>query len=97
MGDRLVEQINQSILNMLRGLVDKGGDWEECLQHSFTNIEQPSMQQLTSLHNYEILFGFNPPPLNLQTATTVSHQDPYSYSSRLQEKLLELRELISGS
>jgi len=96
MGDGLVERMNRSIINMLRGLVDKGGDWEEHLQ-LLLYLYRTSKHATTGLSPYEILFGSNPPPLNLPAATTVSHRDPHSYSSRLKGKLLELRELVEAN
>jgi len=43
------------------------------------------------------MFGSNPSPLNLPTAGSVPHQDPHGYSSCLQGKLLELRELVEAN
>ena len=93
MGDGLVERMNRSILNMLRGLVDKEGDWEEHLQ-LLLYLYRTTKHATTGLSPHEILFGSNPTPLNLPTADTVSHRDPHNYSSQLQGRLLELKELV---
>ena len=53
------------------------------------------MQQPASLH--EILFGFKLPPLDLPTAGNISHRNPHSYSSELQGKLVEMRELVQSN
>lgn len=96
MGDGLVERMNRSILNLLRGLVEKEGDWEEHLQ-LLLYVYRTTKHATTGLSPYEILFGSNPPPLHLPTAGKISHQDPADYSHRLQGKLLELRELVEAN
>ena len=93
MGDGLVEWMDRS---MLRGLVDREGKWEEHLQ-LLLYLYRTTKDATTSLSPYEILFGSNPPPLNLPTAGTVSHRDPQNYSSHLQGKLIELRELVESN
>ena len=45
----------------------------------------------------EVLFGSNPPPLNIPTSGMISQLDPTDYSSCLQRKLLELRELFKAT
>ena len=66
MGDGLVERMNRSILNLLRGLVEKEGDWEEHLQ-LLLYVYRTTKHATTGLSPYEILFGSNPPPLHLPT------------------------------
>ena len=46
---------------------------------------------------HEWLFGSNLPPLNLQAAGILSHRDPVGYSSHLQGKVVELRELAEAN
>jgi len=82
MGDGLVEQINQSILNLLRGLVDREGDWKEHLQ-ILSYLYRTTKHATTGLSPYEVLFGLNQPPLNIPTADTLLHRDPTMYSSQL--------------
>ena len=96
MGDGLVERMNRSILNMLRSLVDREGEWEEHLQ-PLLYIYRTTQHATTGLSPYEILFGSNPPPLDLPTAGNISHRDQHSYSSKLQGKLVELRELVQSN
>ena len=96
MGDGLVERMNRSILNLLRGLVEKKGDWEEHLQ-LLLYLYRTTKHATTGFSPYEILFGSNPPPLNIPTSGVISHLDPSDYSSRLQGKLLELRELVEAN
>jgi len=96
MGDGLVERMNRSILNLLRGLVDKEEDWEEHLQ-LLLYLYRTTKHATTGLSPYETLFGSNPPPLNIPTSGIISHLDPGDYSSMLQGKLLELRELVEAN
>ena len=43
------------------------------------------------------MFGSNPRPLNLPIAGMLLHGEPATYSSQLQGKLLELRELVKSN
>ena len=88
--------MNRSILNLLRGLVEKEGDWEDHLQ-LLLYLYRTTKHATTGLSPYEILLGSNPPPLNIPTSGIISHLDPPDYSSRLQSKLLELRELVEAN
>ena len=96
MGDGLVERMNRSILNLLRGLVQQEGDWEEQLQ-SLLYVYRTTKHATTGLSPYEILFGSNPPPLYLPSTENITHQEPADYSHCLQRKLLELRELVEAN
>ena len=96
MGDGLVERMNRSILNLLRGLVQQEGDWEEQLQ-SLLYVYRTTKHATTGLSPYEILFGSNPPPLYLPNTENITHQEPADYSHCLQRKLLELRELVEAN
>lgn len=51
----------------------------------------------TSFSPDEILFSFNPPSLDFPTLGNISQKDPHSYSSKLQGKLLESRELVESN
>ena len=88
--------MNRSILNLLRGLVQKERDWEEHLQ-LLLYVYRTTKNATTGLSPYEILFGTNPPPLHLPAAGKITHQDPADYSHCLQGKLLELRELVEAN
>ena len=96
MGDGLVERMNRSTLNLLRGLVQQEGDWEEQLQ-SLLYVYRTTKHATTGLSPYEILFGSNPPPLYLPNTENITHQEPADYSHCLQRKLLELRELVEAN
>ena len=86
--------MNRSILNFLRDLVDKEEDWEEHLQ---LLLYLYRTTKHGSLSPYDILIGSNLPPLNIPTSGAISHLDPSGYSSILQGKLLELRELAESN
>ena len=93
MGDGLV---NRSILNLLHGLVHKVEDWEDYLQ-LLLYLYRTTKHATTGLSLYKILFGSNPPPLNLPTSGMISHLDPPDYSSLLQEKVVELKQLLDAN
>ena len=88
--------MNWSILNLVRGLVEKEGDWEEHLQLPLY-VCRTTKPATTGLSPYEILFGSKPPPLHLPAAGKIIHQDPADYSHRIQGKLLEFRELVEAN
>ena len=96
MGDGLVEGMNRSILNLLHGLVHKVEDWEEYLQ-LLLYLYRTTKHATTGLSPYEILFGSNPPHLNIPTSGMISHLDPPDYSSLIQGKLLELGEFVEAN
>ena len=96
MGDRLIESMNRSILNMLLGLVDREGDWEEYLQ-PLLYIYRTTQHAATGLSPYEILFGSNPPPLHFPTQRAMSHVEIQTATAlKLQGKLRSRIERISA-
>ena len=50
----------------------------------------------TGLSPYEILFGTNPPVLHLPTLSKTAILDPAAYNVSLQNKSLELREMVDA-
>ena len=93
MGDGLVERMNRSLLNLLRVFTDSRHDWEEHLQLLLFFYRTPRHSS-TGLSPYEVLFGNNPPLLHLPFIHTSIIPDPSAYSVCLQQKLLELREMV---
>ena len=93
LGDGLVERINRSLLNLLHTLVEKESDWEEHVQ-LLMFVYRTTKHSTTKLSPHEILFGQNSasPHLSITPIATIS--DPGDYSSQLQRKLLELKEMV---
>ena len=91
MGDGLVERMNRSLLSLLHSHVDRNRDWEEHLQLSLF-LYQTARHATTGLSLYKILFGTNPPSLQISNMPGVVYPDPSEYSSNLRSKILELRE-----
>ena len=96
MGDGLVERMNRSLLNLLRALVQTESDWEEHVQ-LLLFVYRTTKHSTTKLSPYEILFGQNPAPLHFPTPPINTVHDPHDYSSQLQRKLLELKELVEAN
>ena len=94
MGDGLVERMNRSLLNLLRALVKTESDWDEHVQ-LLLFVYRTTKHSTTKLSPYEILFGQNPAPLHFPAINTIC--DPHNYSSQLQRKLLELKELVEAN
>ena len=96
MGDCLVEQMNRTLLNLLRTYTEDYGDWEEHLQlllFAYRTTKHSSI----GLSPHEILFGYNPPSLLVLTPNKPESMDPTKYSTVLCKKLLELRELVKAN
>ena len=91
MGDGLVERMNRSLLSLLHSHVDRNRDWEEHLQLSLF-LYQITRHATTGLSLYKILFGTNPPSLQISNMPGVVYPNPSEYSSNLRSKVLELRE-----
>ena len=96
MGDGLVERLNRSLLYLLRTLVEKESDWEEHVQ-LLLFVYRTTKHSTTNMSPYEILFGQNPPSLHLPIPPTTTNYDAGDYSSHLQRKLLELREMVEAN
>lgn len=96
MGDGLVERMNRSLLSLLRSHIDRDRDWEEHLQ-LLLFLYRTTRHATTGLSPYEILFGTNPPSLHISNMPGVVFPDPSEYSSNLQSKILELRELVEAN
>ena len=65
-GDGLVERMNRSLLNLLRSYVECDRDWEEHLQ-MLLFLYRTTRHATTGLSPYEVLFGSNPPSLQIPT------------------------------
>jgi len=46
---------------------------------------------------YEVLFGQNPPLLQMLSSPTSTFPDPGDYSSQLQWKLVEMHEMVEAN
>ena len=95
-GDGLVERMNRSLLNLLRVFTESRHDWEEHLQlllFFYRTVRHSSRGLLL----YGVLFGNNPPPLHLPFIHTSVIPDPSAYNVCLQQKLLELREMVEAN
>ena len=96
MGDGLVERMNRSLLSLLRSFVEKEGEWEQHLQF-LLYIYRTLKHSSNGLSPFEIIFGSNPPSLHIPDFRTTAILDPGDYVSGLQQKLMELRELVDAS
>ena len=96
MGDGLVERMNRSLLNLLRTLVEKESDWEEHVQ-LLLFVYRTTKHSTTKLSPHEILFGQNPASPHLSISPIATIPDPGDYSSQLQRKLLELKEIVEAN
>lgn len=96
MGDGLVERMNRSLLTLLRSHVERDRDWEEHLQ-ILLFLYRTTRHATTGLSPYEILFGANPPSLQVSSPPSVVILDPSDYSTSLRSKILELRELVDSN
>ena len=96
MGDGLVEQMNRTLLSLLRGYTQNDEDWEDHLQ-LLLYIYRTTRHRVTGLSPHEVLFGYNPPSLAIPSPNVPEALDPSKYSDRLQKKLLELRELVEAN
>ena len=96
MGDGLVERMNHSLLNLLRTLMEKRSNWEDHLQ-LLLFAYRTTQHSTTKMSPYEVLFGQNPPPLQLPCSPTLTFPDPGDYSSQLQQKLAEMYEMVKAN
>ena len=96
MGDGLVERMNRSLLNLLRSYTEKEGDWEENLQ-LLLYMYRSTKHTTTGLSPYEVLFGVNPPSLNVPRLPGTVVPEPSEYSANLRSKILELREMADAN
>ena len=78
------------------GLVGSDGDWEEHLQ-MLLFLYRTTKHATTGLSPHEVLFGSNPPSLQIPTLPSVVIPNPSEYSSSLKKKILELRELVEAN
>ena len=60
-------------------------------------VYRTTKHSTTKLSPYEILFGQNPAPLPFPVPPINTIHDPGDYSSQLQRKLFELRELVEAN
>jgi len=96
LGDGLVERMNRSLLSLFRVFTDSRYDWEEHLQLLLFFYRTPRHAS-TGLSPYEVLFGSNPPSPHLPVIHKSVIPDPSAYSACLQQKLLELREMVEAN
>jgi len=96
MGDGLVERMNRSLLTLLRTYVERENDWERHLQ-LLLFVYRTTRHSSTGLSPYEVLFGYNPPPLSIPELPGSVVPDPSEYSAALKSKLLELREIVDSN
>ena len=96
MGDGLVERMNRSLLALLRTYVERENEWEKHLQ-LILFIYRTTKHASTGLSPYEILFGCNPPPLQIPSLPGPVIPDPSEYSAALNMKLIELREIVDAN
>ena len=96
MGDGLVERMNRSLLTLMCSYVDMEKDWEEHLQ-LLLFLYRTSKLAITGLSSYEVLFGSNPPSLNILHLPSALIPEPSEYSTCLKSKVLELRELVDAN
>ena len=96
MGDGLVEHMSRSMLNLLCALVKMESDWEEHVP-LLLFVYRTTKYSTTKLSPYEILFGQNSAPLHFTAPPIDTVHDPHDYSSQLQRKLLELKELVEAN
>ena len=92
MGDGLVERMNRSLLSLLCAFVEKEYSWEDHLQ-LLLFAYRTTKHSTTGLSPFEVLFGSNPPSLQIPDLTTSVIPEPCEYSQCLKRKLLELREM----
>ena len=83
MRDGLVEQMNCFLLSLLRTLTERQSDSEDHLQ-LLLFAYRTSQHSTTKLSPYEVLFGWNPPSLQLPSPSTSTSPDPGDYSCQLQ-------------
>ena len=96
MGDGLVERMNRFLLALLRTYVERENEWEKHLQ-LILFIYRTTKHASTGLSPYEILFGCNPPPLQIPSLPGPVIPDPSEYSAALNMKLIELREIVDAN
>ena len=85
MGDGLVKQINHSLLSLLRTLTERQFEWEDYLQ-LLLFVYRISQHSITKLSPYKMLFGRNPPSLQLPLPPTSTPPDPSDYSCQVRQK-----------
>ena len=83
MGDGLVECMNRSVLNLLQSYCDKEDSWEEHLQ-TLLFIYRTTKHATTGLSPYEILFGSDPPSLQIPVLPSAISLEPADYKTHLQ-------------
>ena len=96
MGDGLVECMNRSLLNLLHSYVHREGDWEEHIQ-LLLFVYRTTRHATTGLSPYEVLFGSNPPSLQISSLPSSMIPEPSEYSESLKSKLLQLREMVDAN
>ena len=96
MGDGLVERMNRSLLNLLPSYVDREGDWEEHFQ-LLLFLYRTTKHATACLSPYEVLFGSNPPSLQIPSLPSSMIPEPSEYSESLKSKLLELSEMVDAN
>ena len=96
MGDGLVERMNHSLLSLLRTLTERQNDWKDYLQ-LLLFAYRTSQHSVTKLSPYEVLFGWNPPSLQLPLPSSLTPPDPGDYSCQLQHKLMEMWEMVEAN
>ena len=96
MGDGLVERMNRSLLSLLRTLTERQSDWEDHLQ-LLLFAYRTSQHSTTKLSPHEVLFGRNPPLLQLPSPSISTSPDPGDYSCQLRQKLMELWEMVEAN
>ena len=81
MGVGLVEQMNRSLLSLLRTLTERQSDWEDHLQ-LLLFAYQTSQHSTTKLSPHEVLFGRNHPLLQLPSPSISTPPDPGDYNDK---------------
>ena len=81
---------------LTKTLTKRQANWEDYLQLLFFEY-QTSQHSITKLSSYEVLFGQNPPSLQLPLPSTSTFPGPCDYSCQLQQKLMESREMVEAN
>ena len=92
MGDGLVEHMNRSLLSLLRTYVERENFWEEHLQ--LLLFVYRTTHSSTGFFPFEVLFGSNPPLLQIPNFCSPLLPEPSDYCEELMNKLALLREMV---
>jgi len=84
----LVKRMNYSLLSLLHTFSQKSSDWEEIL---CLYTEPPSRHQEGMFTYMKLFFDCNPPSIHVPKLHITAILD---YSTNLNQKLLEIRELV---